>query len=128
MPIRPRPPCPSLGKYFSVLGSILPVGDITASVAREDADVAILEEPEHVRARDLGSGAQGLGFELELCGPGVCRAPCGSRGAGVCRWAASLSAAWAAPAHSQCPAPPSHDPAPQLNWCQHKSRWTDKFK
>lgn len=50
------------GKYYPLLGSILPVGDITASVPPELADVAILEEPEH------------------------------------------------------------------LNWCQHASRWTDKFR
>ncbi|GBF99513.1 digalactosyldiacylglycerol synthase chloroplastic, partial [Raphidocelis subcapitata] len=49
------------GKYFTGLGSILPVGDVTAAVPAAAADVAILEEPEH------------------------------------------------------------------LNWCQHKSRWTDKF-
>jgi hypothetical protein len=40
------------GRYFAPLGSILPVGDITESVPKEDADVAILEEPEHVRADD----------------------------------------------------------------------------
>jgi len=36
------------GKYFPSLGSILPVGDITAAIPTEMADVAVLEEPEHV--------------------------------------------------------------------------------
>jgi hypothetical protein len=31
------------------MGSILPVGDVTAAVPPGAADVAILEEPEHVR-------------------------------------------------------------------------------
>lgn len=44
LPLHPQP----LGKYFAPLGSILPVGDVTASVPQELADVAILEEPEHV--------------------------------------------------------------------------------
>ena len=29
-------------------GSILPVGDVTASIPDADADIAILEEPEHL--------------------------------------------------------------------------------
>lgn len=51
--------CPPPGKYYPMLGSILPVGDITTSVPPELADVAILEEPEHVRG---GLGGLGLGL------------------------------------------------------------------
>lgn len=47
------------GKYFPALGSILPVGDVTAAVPPEDADVAILEEPEHV-SRGRTAGARDL--------------------------------------------------------------------
>ncbi|CAN0081522.1 unnamed protein product, partial [Phaeothamnion confervicola] len=36
------------GRYHSSYGSIFPMGDITASVKPGEADVCILEEPEHL--------------------------------------------------------------------------------
>lgn len=36
------------GKFSLALRSILPIGDITASIPDEQADIAILEEPEHL--------------------------------------------------------------------------------
>ena len=36
------------GRYATDKGSIVPVGDITTRVPKQDRDVAILEEPEHL--------------------------------------------------------------------------------